>query len=563
MGKPKNTEQAVNVRAQVHNPHIQVVWSTYTNTGTPCQWMDSRQGETWWANPGNVMNKGASAQPPSLAKHSLTEADVNQRVAAAGNQGWTVVWKSWVNVSTPCRWLNQQTLCVETYHPGHILRRKLHAGDACSAGKSNRGRWFTEAELNKRIHKWNSAALVVFSSYKGANRPCQWKQGEQIWWARPTCVSRGIKTHPGSHHDTYARNRGLTREQGINHRLSNVKVKLVQKYGVDCIFKVQTVRDKAHANIDRVAWAAKMKELANKEGVRNIGWSAKAFATRKRNGSLYSSKQERDLYQHVLQFAPDAQHQARVAGRTADIFVPSKNVVVEYNGLYWHSEGRKKGPEYHIGITQQHNDAGQEVIHIWDEEWLKKKAQVLSYLRARLGVFERRLHARKLVLGPLSAQTANNLLDTWHLQGSRHGTSRVLALFDGERPVAVAALAKHHRTNDKWCLVRFACEPGTQVMGALARLSKAARNLCGPLTTWADLRLTNGNSYIKAGWTKDADLPPDYFYWQRKGKQRVVSKQSRMKSVVGTPEGMTEHEHALLDGLQRVYDCGKRRFILP
>ena len=53
------------------------------------------------------------------------------------------------------------------------------------------------------------------------------------------------------------------------------------------------------------------------------------------------------------------------------------------------------------------------------------------------------------------------------------------------------------------------------------------------------------------------ELGKDTFgYW----KVLDVSKQSRQKKLVSTPEGMTEREHAKLDGLLRIYDCGKIRY---
>jgi len=58
-----------------------------------------------------------------------------------------------------------------------------------------------------------------------------------------------------------------------------------------------------------------------------------------------------------------------------------------------------------------------------------------------------------------------------------------------------------------------------------------------------------------------AILPPDYFYIDTNRQCKVISKQSRQKKKVNTPEGMTEYEHSLLDGLSRVWDCGKIRFI--
>jgi hypothetical protein len=74
------------------------------------------------------------------------------------------------------------------------------------------------------------------------------------------------------------------------------------------------------------------------------------------------------------------------------------------------------------------------------------------------------------------------------------------------------------------------------------------------------LRLGYGNAYYKAGFTYVSTVRPDYWYWDS-CKKKNVPKQARKKSTVKTPKGMTEHEHALRDGLVRIYDCGKLKFI--
>jgi hypothetical protein len=99
------------------------------------------------------------------------------------------------------------------------------------------------------------------------------------------------------------------------------------------------------------------------------------------------------------------------------------------------------------------------------------------------------------------------------------------------------------------------------VRGLLGKVSKLAYSkLNQPLVSWADYRLSQGNGYLKAGWKLEETLPPDYFYFKASTFE-VVSKQSRQKQVIKTPEEMTEYEHALLDGLERVWDCGKIRFL--
>lgn len=77
------------------------------------------------------------------------------------------------------------------------------------------------------------------------------------------------------------------------------------------------------------------------------------------------------------------------------------------------------------------------------------------------------------------------------------------------------------------------------------------------MISWADLRWSDGNGYIEAGWSIEDIIKPDYFYTNG---TKTFSKQSRAKKRQNTPAGMTEYEHAKKDGLYRVYDCGKIRF---
>ncbi len=80
------------------------------------------------------------------------------------------------------------------------------------------------------------------------------------------------------------------------------------------------------------------------------------------------------------------------------------------------------------------------------------------------------------------------------------------------------------------------------------------------IISWCDRRWSQGTGYLRSGWKIDGTIKPDYFYWNIR-KKTAISKQSRKKGAVNTPGGMTEHEHAKQDGLARIYDCGKIRFI--
>lgn len=98
------------------------------------------------------------------------------------------------------------------------------------------------------------------------------------------------------------------------------------------------------------------------------------------------------------------------------------------------------------------------------------------------------------------------------------------------------------------------------VLGGLSKLCKNAYKLHGDFITWVDRRMSDGENWINCGWKTVSTLKPDYFYINS-NNGTIVSKQSRKKKTVNTPEGMTEREHAYSDGVYRVYDCGKIKMI--
>jgi hypothetical protein len=156
-------------------------------------------------------------------------------------------------------------------------------------------------------------------------------------------------------------------------------------------------------------------------------------------------------------------------------------------------------------------------------------------------------------------QAVHKFLEQYHIQGKSTGTKCVIVGKYKQEPVVVATFGFHHRDVEKgWALTRFCTKKDWTVMGALSKMSKMAfSRLQSSIVSWADFGISDGNGYIQAGWKFEELLRHDYFYY--KGNH-VYSKQSRQKRIVGTPDGMTEREHALKDGLKRVWDCGKIRF---
>ena len=56
-----------------------------------------------------------------------------------------------------------------------------------------------------------------------------------------------------------------------------------------------------------------------------------------------------------------------------DIYIPEKNLAIEFDGLYWHSEKCGKDSKYHLNKTKLCEEKNIQLIHIFDDEWRNKQ----------------------------------------------------------------------------------------------------------------------------------------------------------------------------------------------
>jgi hypothetical protein len=76
---------------------------------------------------------------------------------------------------------------------------------------------------------------------------------------------------------------------------------------------------------------------------------------------------------------------------TTDIHIPSKNLSIEINGLYWHSE-LFKDKNYHLNKTLKCKEIGIDLIHIWEDDWKNKKEIIKSILLNKLGKITNKIY---------------------------------------------------------------------------------------------------------------------------------------------------------------------------
>jgi hypothetical protein len=250
-----------------------------------------------------------------------------------------------------------------------------------------------------------------------------------------------------------------------------------------------------------------------------------------------------------------------------DIYIEELNLAIEYDGLIWHSEKYKSDKNFHLNKTKLANNFGIRVIHIFEDEWLERKYQVKGYLKSVLGKNEIKLFARKTDLKEVPKKEARNFLEKYHIQGATV-FDIAFGLYSGTDLVAVVTGGTHHRQGhgNIFVLNRLAFKANVSVAGGSSKLLKtlvsyAKEQGYSKLISWSDNRWSEGKVYKSTGFLLEEEMRPDYSYVNRETR---ISKQSCQKKKLIDKGGVgnTEKEMALSLGLYRIFDCGKKRWVL-
>lgn len=284
-----------------------------------------------------------------------------------------------------------------------------------------------------------------------------------------------------------------------------------------------------------------------------------------------TSKAEGDICKYLESVGLEVETSNRTIleqGQELDIYIASKNVAIEYNGIYWHSEAFRKDRKYHHDKWLACKDKGIQLIQIWEDEWNRNPEQIKRMLAHKLGISnERKVFARKTTVVELDKAQTELFLNENHVQGYASG-SYYLGLKDksDDEIVSVLVLKKEAGTEGKTLnIIRYATN--ANVVGGFTKLLKHAAKQYQPesFLTFSDNCVSDGGLYENNGFIADKELPPDYMYVvgnirRHKFGYRISKFKSDPKLL--WEEGLTERQLAELNGLKRIWDAGKTRWVL-
>ena len=276
---------------------------------------------------------------------------------------------------------------------------------------------------------------------------------------------------------------------------------------------------------------------------------------------------ECEIFYFLEKFFPDILKNKRFEKKfELDIFIPSKNIGIELNGLYWHSELNGKDKNYHSDKTKFFEERGIQVIHIFEDEWIEKQEIVKSIILSKLGLIENKIFARKTMIKEIFSADAKLFLFDNHIQGEVNSKVN-LGLFYNDELVSLMTFSKpRFNKHYDWEMVRFCNKINTNVIGGAGKLLVYFRkNYSGSIISYADRRFSQGKIYETLEFKGKKQSAPDYFYFKNGYNRysRVQFQKHKLKDKLEIFDpNLTEWQNMQLNGYDRIWDCGNLVFEL-
>jgi hypothetical protein len=255
-----------------------------------------------------------------------------------------------------------------------------------------------------------------------------------------------------------------------------------------------------------------------------------------------------------------------IAPYELDFFFPSKNIAIEYCGLYYHSElVNTKDPQiYHLNKLKMCLNKNIMLIQIFEDEWMFKKDIVKKRIEHILLMNQsQKIYARKCIIKEIDTTSKNNFLNQYHIQGQDTSSIKLGAFYNNEL-VSVITFSKGRLTKGQknkqgvWELNRFVSNNNYSIPGIASKLLTYFKNnyYWLKIYSYADRRWSSGNLYRKLNFSFLYETNPGYWYFKDYKRIHRFNLRKRPDEPKDIPEWELRHRQ----GYYRIWDCGHLKF---
>lgn len=256
-----------------------------------------------------------------------------------------------------------------------------------------------------------------------------------------------------------------------------------------------------------------------------------------------------------------------------DVLIPSKQIAIEFNGLYWHSEhgsAYRIDKNYHKHKTERCLKKGIQLIHVFEDEWVNKQQIIKSMIAYRLGLSINTIYARNTHVKEITQKVAAEFLSQHHIQGTCTSSIRLGLFNDNDQLLAVMTFGRaRYNQQFSWELLRYCVAQQCNVVGGASKLFSYFKRTYVPdnIITYADRRFSKGELFATLGFTFKYNTSPNYFYvninqgCKERFSRLNFQKHKLQEKLDFFDRNMTEKENMTRNGYTRIWDCGHSVYV--
>jgi hypothetical protein len=272
------------------------------------------------------------------------------------------------------------------------------------------------------------------------------------------------------------------------------------------------------------------------------------------------SMAQRNLCQFIENLGVSAVMEHDVEGLKYDIFVPSHNLLIEYNGLRWHSFKESKAKD--VKKYEHATRLGFEFMSVFEDEWTHRRKIIEKLFENRLGMLRTKsVRPNRCQFSSVNCKDADAFYERCHYIGKSKSKVNYGAFHSGNMLACMSIKHPTRQSKHEWELTRMASDPEFRIHGVWNKLLAVFVDEHRPKTivSFSDNRLFTGKVYGKLGFVLDGHILPSY-YWV-KGQNRF-HKSALRKTQEERLTGKTETELREAQGYRKIWDLGKKRWVM-
>lgn len=239
---------------------------------------------------------------------------------------------------------------------------------------------------------------------------------------------------------------------------------------------------------------------------------------------MSSSDQENELYKFCLKYISKdniIRNDRKVLDNKyeLDLYIPSLNLAIEFNGLYWHSTTNGKDKYYHLNKYMACKGKNIQLIQIFEDEWYEKRSIIESILLQKFKVYKDIIDINDCHIMEINSEQVESFLNINNLNGYIKTDINIVLKYNNK----IVSCISLNKNNNHYELLRYCNKSNIKISNNFKTLLEYFKNKYNPnsISTLCDLRYWNGISLNQYSFNFIENTKPNLFYTWGKNRYNI------------------------------------------